>query len=145
MEKKLENSGSPNSIVSIITTLVHGMNTCPFGNILVHTWLGLAASFKSSACSHDNKYVLVAHGLSHSIGEPVGNVHKRGVRTDAVKSKGFKSINYLCLSIHLAGSLLTLIELERCPGLHPLSMSTSRTLLMLLFEWPLFPCTEFLV
>lgn len=170
--EKMENSGSNNFILSIITPLVHSSNTCSFGNILMLAWRsqGLSmeqlheatpsyailvlnwpsslARYKPCVSFLDNKYVVVIQLLAQLISDLIGKVHKRGMQPNAVESKEYKSNSYLYFPIHLVeleqGTYLSSNGVKT--GMYLLCASTnSMALVVLLLEWQLSSCREFLV
>lgn len=110
-----------------IEHLLEATHSC---DIILLTWLVSSASYKSCSCSTDNKYVVVVQLMAHYIGDLIGSAQK-----------------------YMTGSLLILGESEQCTNnssygikhrLPPLCTSTSRALMMLLFEWPFPSSREFL-
>lgn len=170
---KLENSGSKNFVLSIITPLIHSSNTCvltwrsqgpsvvqiqeanPSCDIIALTWLNSVARSKSGACFPDDMYTMIVQLLTLPISDLIRDVHTMGLQLHTMHSKECKRNNCMCSGIRLVGTLLILIELEHYNdkisfgikhGMQPLCVNTrNRTLVLLLFEWPLSPVTEFLV
>lgn len=74
--RKLDRSGSNNSVVSTLVSLMHSSNNCSLWNLLLLVWSDSATSPRSYECFPENKCIVVVKLVVHSAGQLIDRIHK---------------------------------------------------------------------